>query len=81
METRQMTPFFYLLFHSNCLYNSFLYLKIVNIHFKVVPLGPCWSVKYLSFGKKLPIWAVHDSFLESRHPEVTKNPYYVLSPK
>ena len=42
--------------------------------------GPFWSVKYLNFGQKLPIWTTHHTFLESRHPEVTKNPCYVLSP-
>ena len=31
--------------------------------------------------QKLPIQTAHHTFLESRHPEVTKNPYYVLSPK
>ena len=43
--------------------------------------GPFWSVKYLNFGKKLPIRTAHHTFLESKHPEVTKNPYYVLSPE
>ena len=37
----------------------------------------CWSV---AFGQKLPIQTDHHTFLESRHPEVTKNPFYVLSP-
>ena len=54
---------------------------MVKIHFHVVTFGLLWSVKYLNFGQKLPIRTVHDTFLESRHPEVTKNPYYVLSPK
>ena len=31
------------------------------------------------FGQKLPNWTAHHTFLESRHPEVTKNLYYVLS--
>ena len=31
--------------------------------------------------QKLPIQTVHHTFLESRHPEVTKYPYYVLSSK
>ena len=26
-------------------------------------------------------WTTHHTFLESRHPEVTNNPYYVLSPE
>ena len=43
--------------------------------------GSFWSVKYLNFGQKLPIKTAHHNFLESRHPEFTKNPYYVLSPE
>ena len=43
------------------------------------PFGPFWSVKYLNLGKKLLIWTAHHTFLESRHPEFTKNSYYVLS--
>ena len=45
------------------------------------PFGPFYSVKYLYFGKKLPIWTAHHTFRESRHPDVMKNPFYVLSPK
>ena len=41
------------------------------------PFGPFWSVKQL-LSKKLLIRTAH-IFLESRHSEVTKNPYYVLS--
>ena len=40
--------------------------------------GPFWSVKNLNFGQKLPSWIAHHTFLQSRHPEVTKNLYYVL---
>ena len=43
-----------------------------------------WSIlvcKIPHFGQKLPIRTAHQFFLESRHPEVIKNPYYVLSPK
>ena len=43
--------------------------------------GLFWSVKYLNFQQELPIRTAHPIFLESRHPEVTKNPYYVVSPK
>ena len=39
METRQMTPFFHLIFPL-CLSHSFLYLKIVKINFHVV----LWSI-------------------------------------
>ena len=45
----------------------------------ILPFGPLWSVKYLNFGEKLPIRTTHHTFPESKHPEVTKNPYYVLS--
>ena len=77
METRQMTPFL----RSNCLSYSFLYLKILKTHFHVDPLGPFWSVKYCNFGQKLPIRTAHHTFLESRHPEVTKIYCYALSPE
>ena len=40
-----------------------------------------WSVKYCNFGQKLPIRIAHQTFLESKHSEVTKNSYYVLSPE
>ena len=43
--------------------------------------GPFWSVIYPNFEKKLPIWIAYHTFLESRHHEVTKNSYYVLSPE
>ena len=42
--------------------------------------GQLWSVKYLNFEQKLPIQTAHCTFLESRHTEVIKNPYYVFSP-
>ena len=66
-------------------------MSVCNIHFlfetsqnsfSCGPLfGLFWSVKYLNFGQKLTIRTTHDTFLESRHPEVTKNPYYVSSPE
>ena len=43
---------------------------------------PRWSIlveKYFNFCQKLPIQTAHHIFLESRHLEVTKNLYYVLS--
>ena len=45
------------------------------------PFGLFWFLKYLSFGKKLPIRTTHCTFLKSRHLEVTKDSYYVLFPK
>ena len=58
-----------------------MYLKIVKTPFHFLPFGSFWSVKYLNFGKKLPTRTAHHSFLENRHPKVTKNPCYVLFPK
>ena len=57
-----------------------MYLKIVKIHFHLVPpFSPFWSVKYLNCEQKLPIWTAHHTFKESKQLEVTKNLYYVLS--
>ena len=39
------------------------------------------SAKYPNFGQRLPIQTTHHTFLEGRHPDVTKNPYYILFPK
>ena len=51
---------------------KFSILKVVKIHFHVIPphFGPFLSVKHLNFGEKLPIQAT----LERRHSEVTKKP-------
>ena len=38
--------------------------------------GSFWSAKYLNLGQKLTICAVHHTFLEERHPEDTKNPFF-----
>ena len=81
MGTIQMAPLFPSTF-------SVLFIKLI-FAFKYFqysfscgpPFGPFWSVKYLNFGQKLPIRATHQTILESRHPEVTKNPYYALSPE
>ena len=45
------------------------------------PFSPLWAVKYPTFGQKLPIRIAHHTFLESRHAEVIKNTYYVVSPE
>ena len=45
------------------------------------PFGPFWSVKYLNFRRNLPIQTANHTFLENKHPEVTKNLYYVSFPK
>ena len=37
-----------------------------------------WSVKQLNFEQNLLIRTAHHTFLESKHLDVTKNPYYIL---
>ena len=32
------------------------------------------TVYNIHFGQKLPIWTTHHTFLDSRHPEVTRGP-------
>ena len=58
-----------------------MYLKTVKINLMWSRFGPFWSVKYLHIGQKLSIRTTHHTFLENRHHEVTKTPYYVLFPK
>ena len=65
MEARQKTQFFIYFFRSNC---------------SKGPFSPFSSVKFSNFGQKLPIRTAHHTLLESRHPKVTKNPYYGLFP-
>ena len=83
MKTRQIiTHFFHLLFPLELLVTFiFVFENSQNSFLCGTRFGPFWSVKYLNFGRKLPIQTIHHTFLECRHPEVTKNPYYVLSPK
>ena len=57
-----------------------MFENIQNSFSYVPPFGLFWSVKYLNFGQKLPIPTTCHTFLESRYPEVTKNPYYVFLP-
>ena len=81
METRQMTPFFSSIFSALLVAFIFVFENSLN-SFSYSPLfGPFWSVKYLHFGQKLPIRTAHHTFIELRHPEVTKNPYFVLCPE
>ena len=61
METKQITPFFFI----------FVFENSQNWFSCVPPFGSFWSVKYLNFGQKLPIQTAYHTFLESRHPEVT----------
>ena len=72
-ETRQMTPFFYLLFLL-WLFVIFIFIfeNGQNSFSYGTPFGLFWSVKYFNFEQKLPIRTAHHIFLESRQPEVTK---------
>ena len=55
MKTRQMTTVFSSAFQAlfSCLGNSFFYLKIVQIIFMDLTLGPFRSAKYLNFGGEI----------------------------
>ena len=66
-KTRQITPFFIYFFRSNC-NNLLLYLKKVEIYlyFDCLSHDPFWSLKYLNFGKKLPIRTASYTFLALR---------------
>ena len=77
-----MTSFFHLLFRLQ-LFVTFIFVfeNNQNLFSCGPPFVSFWSVKYLKFGQQLLIWTVHHTFLKSRHPEVTKNPCYVLFPE
>ena len=81
MKTRQMTPLFLSTFSDLTVGNiPFWIWKYSKFSFMwLAPFGLFWSVKYLNFWLKLPTQAGHHTFAESRHPEVTKNVYFVLS--
>ena len=51
---------------------------MLKFHFHVVPLARYGLENTSIFGQKLLIQTAHDTFLESRHPDVTKTLYYVL---
>ena len=64
METKQMTPFFSSTFSALTVFNFISEFKNTQNSFSC---GQFWSAK------NLWIWAAHHTFLESRHPEVSKN--------
>ena len=78
-KTRQIIPFFSSTFSA--LFVTFISeFEIPKIHFHVVPSlvhHGLWNISI--FGQKQPIRTAHQTFLESRHPKVTKNLYYALS--
>ena len=82
MKNRQLAPLFHLLFPLYLFVTLiFMFENIQSSFWCGPPFAPFWSVKYLNFGQKLPIPTTHHTFVEWKHPEVTKNPYYVLSPE
>ena len=78
MEAREMTPSFS---------SPFSTLTVCNSHFCISKYSKfifMWSILFCrtpQFRQKLPIWTVYYSFLETKHPEVTENSYYVLFPE
>ena len=59
----------------------FVFENIQNLCSCGISFGLFWSGKYLNFEQKLPIWSMHHTFPENRHPMATKNPCYVSSCK
>ena len=56
MKTRQMTSFFSSTFSTATVCTFiFVFEKSQNLF----SCGPFWSIKYLNFGQKLPIWTTH----------------------
>ena len=74
-----MTPFFSSIFSALFVTFIFVFEYSQNSFLCGAPFGPFWSVNYLNFGQKLPIPTAHNTFLESRHTEVTTNSYHILS--
>ena len=84
MVARQMTSFFS---------STFSVLTVCNIHFCIwkqprfifMCSAPLWSIlvckKHQFWAKATIIRTAHHTFLKTRHPEVNKNPYYILSPE
>ena len=73
--------FFIYIFYSVCNIHSF-FENSQNSFSCSLSFGPFRYVKYFNFGRqKLPVGTAYQTFLESRHIEVTKNPYYILPHK
>ena len=68
MKTTQITDSFHLLF---------LFYLLVTFIFEFKKSILVYKIPQF-FCQKLLIWTTHHTFLESRHPEDTKNLYYVL---
>ena len=82
MKTRKITPFFSSTFSALTVCDiHFLFENSLNLFSCGPSFGSFWSVKYLNFEQKLPIRTAHNTFLESRQSEITKNLYYALPPE
>ena len=79
MKARQMTSFFSFSFSALTVTIIFVFENSQNSVLCGLLFRQFRSVKYLNFRQKLPIQTAHHTFLESRHPVATKNPYCVLS--
>ena len=79
MKARQMTSFFSFTFSALTVTIIFVFENSQNSVLCGLLFRQFRSVKYLNFRQKLPIQTAHHTFLESRHPAATKNPYCVLS--
>ena len=80
-ENYKNNPIWFIYFFcSTCLQYLFLSLKILKIHFQIHYPGSFWSINNLNFLPKATDLDVSSYFSRIRHPEVTKNLYYVLSP-
>ena len=78
MENKQIITFFSSTFSVLFVIFIFVFENSQNSFSCSFPFGSFWSVRYLNLGQKLPIRTTNHTFIESRHPEGTKNPYYVL---
>ena len=82
MEDRQITPFLSSTLSALTVFNIDFCFENSQNSFSCGPsFAPFWSKKCFKFEQKLPILTANHTFLLSRHPEVTKNPYYILPSK
>ena len=76
-----MTSFFSSTFSTLFAIFIFVFENIQSSFWFCPPFDPFWFVKFRNSQQKLPNSRIHHTFIESKHPEVARNPCYVLSPK
>ena len=81
LETRQIDSISSFIFSALPIFNiQFFFFENMQNSFSCgLTFALFCSVTYLYAGQKLQIRTAHYTFLESRHSEVIKNTYYVLS--